>query len=106
MEANMNGHPTELLRPVFPWLDWVIAEHGVYIYLVFVWISPFLIAWILRGGFWRRHPTRYPVCVLPVLLIPTASPPPRQMPPPLPPTKDSHAESRPSSEDDAQSFGA
>ena len=101
----MNQHPTELLKPVFQWLDWLIDEYGVYIYLVFVWISPFLIAWILQGGFWRRRQTRHSVCVLPVLLVPTDSPP-RQVPPPLPPTKDGHAEQRACSDDDAQSFGA
>ena len=45
----MNRHPIELVTPVFRWLDWVIAEYGLYIYLVAVWASPFLIAWILNG---------------------------------------------------------
>ena len=102
----MNRHPIELLEPVFHWLDWLIAEHGHYIYLAMVWASPFLIAWILRGGFWRTRPTRQPVVVLPVLLIPTASPPSQPVPPPLPPSTDASPESRSSSEDDAQSFSA
>ena len=102
----MNRHPIELLEPVFHWLDWLIAEHGHYIYLAMVWASPFLIAWILRGGFWRRRPTPQPVVVLPVLLIPTASPPSQPVPPPLPPSTDASPESRSSSEDDAQSFSA
>ena len=95
----MNRHPIELLDPVFHWLDWLIAEHGHQIYLVMVWASPFLIAWILRGGFWRRRTTRQPV-----LLVPTASPPSQPVPPPLPPSTDASPESRSSSEDDAQSF--
>ena len=45
----MDRHPLELVTPVFHWLDWVIAEYGLYIYLVAVWASPFLIAWILNG---------------------------------------------------------
>jgi len=64
----MNRHPIELFEPVFRWLDWLIAEHGHQIYLVMVWTSPFLIAWILRGGFWRRRPRRSLV-VLPVASV-------------------------------------
>jgi len=30
----MNKHPIEMLDPVFHWLDGVIAEHGLEIYLV------------------------------------------------------------------------
>src|SRR5437660_9113957 len=102
----MNRHPIELLEPIFRWLDWLIAEHGHHIYLVMVWASPFLIAWVLRGGFWRRRPKRDPVLVVPVLLVPTASPPSQPVPPPLPPSIDASPESRSSSEDDAQSFSA
>src|SRR5881296_853242 len=70
----MNRHPIDLLEPVFRWLDWLIAEHGHHIYLVMVWASPFLIAWILRGGFWRRRQRRS-IIVLPVSWVPPASPP-------------------------------
>src|SRR6266496_3775476 len=79
----MNRHPIELLEPVFRWPDWLIAEHGHQIYLVMVWTSPFLIAWILRGGFWRKRQRR-PILVAPVLLVPIASPPSQAVPPPLP----------------------
>ena len=102
----MNQHPIELLRPVFRWLDWLIAEHGVYIYLVAVWASPFLNACILRGRLRRRRLTRHPVLVWPVLLVPTAPPPSRPVPPPLPPSTDARPELRPSSDNDAQSFAA
>jgi hypothetical protein len=33
----MKPHPVTILDPVFRWLDWLIAEHGYYIYLVMVW---------------------------------------------------------------------
>lgn len=101
----MNRHPIELLEPVFHWLDWLIAEHGHYIYLVMVWASPFLIALILSGGFWRRRPRRSSV-VLPVSSVPTASPPSQPVPPPLPPIIEVSSQSRLSSENDVQSFSA
>ena len=101
----MNQHPIELLRPVFRWLDWLIAEHGHHIYLVMVWASPFLIAWILRGGFWRRR-QRHRILVTPVLLVPIASPPSQQAPPPLPPIIETKPQSREGSDNDMQSFSA
>jgi hypothetical protein len=35
----MNRHPIELVMPLFHWLDWIIAEYGLYIYLVAVWVQ-------------------------------------------------------------------
>jgi len=43
----MNVSPLEVLGPVFHFLDEVIANYGVYLYLVFVWLCLILIAWIL-----------------------------------------------------------
>jgi hypothetical protein len=101
----MKGHPIELLTPVFRWLDWLIAEHGHHIYILMVWISPFLIAWVLRGGLRRKRPTRHPVG-LTVIWIPPPSAASRSVPPPLPPRRDASADSQPSSNNDAQSFSA
>jgi hypothetical protein len=42
------------LEPFYKWLDWLIAEHRLSLYPVTIWLSPLLIAWILKGGFWRR----------------------------------------------------
>ena len=96
----MNRHPIELLEPVFRWLDWLIAEHGHHIYLVMVWASPFLIVWILKGGFWRRRPRRS------ASWVPAVSPPSQPVPPPLPPIIEASPQSPLSSDDDVQSFSA
>jgi hypothetical protein len=50
----MERHPITLLLPLFDWLDSLIDQYGLYVYLVIWWLTPFLIAWILSGGFWRR----------------------------------------------------
>ena len=44
----MNLNPATVLDPVFHFLDWIIAEWGVYLFLAFVWLSLILIVVILR----------------------------------------------------------
>jgi hypothetical protein len=52
----MHTHPVVLLKPVFDLLNEIIRDYGLYIYMAMVWLSPFLSAWILSGGFWRKPP--------------------------------------------------
>ena len=75
----------EALQPVLKFLDTLIEEQGHILYMVLVYISIPLIAWILSGGL-RRKPSR-PVSTAPVAIIvirPPMPPPPRPLPPPLP----------------------
>ena len=73
----MNQHPDMPRDPAFRCLDWVIVNYGLEIYMVAVWLSPFMIAWILRGGFWRRPPRRRPFRKAPpVIPLTKATPPP------------------------------
>ena len=39
----MNLNPATVLDPVFHFLDWIIAEWGVYLFLAFVWLSVIVI---------------------------------------------------------------
>jgi len=51
----MNLKPAAVLNPVFNFLDAPISNYGVYLYLVFVWLSLGAIAWVLGGGLRRRR---------------------------------------------------
>ena len=73
----MHTHPVILLKPVFHFLDEIIRNYGLYIYMGMVWLSPFLIVWILSGGFWRRPPRRRRIRkVTPTITRTKATPPP------------------------------
>ena len=52
----MNLNPATVLNPVFNFLDALISDYGVYCYLVFVWLSLAVIAWVLSGGLRQRRP--------------------------------------------------
>ena len=71
----------EALQPVLEFLDWLVAEHGHQLYLVLVYVSIPLIAWILGNGR-RRKPSR-PVSAMPITIIvirPPTRPPPLSSP--------------------------
>jgi len=79
--GTMNLNPAELLNPIFNALDSLIENDGVYLYLVFVWLSLAVIAWVLSGGLRRKRPQGNSATVIPGIIF-TMQPPP-QSPPPI-----------------------
>jgi hypothetical protein len=76
----MNLNPAAVLNPVFNALDALIQNYGVYCYLVFVWLSLAVIAWVLSGGLRRKRAHGNSVTVIPGIII-TTRPPIQPLPP-------------------------
>ena len=76
----MNLNPAELLNPIFNALDALIQDYGVYLYLVFVWLSLWR-AWILSGGLLRKRSQGNSATVVPGIIFTTRLP--IQSPPPI-----------------------
>ena len=76
----MSLNPATVLNPVFNCLDALIADYGVYCYLVLVWLSVAVIAWVLSGGLRRKRPQRNAATIIPGIIF-TMRPP---IQPPLP----------------------
>ena len=76
----MNLNPAEVLNPIFNALDALIADYGVYCYLVFVWLSLALIAWVLSGGLRRKRPQGNSATIISGIII-TPRPSMHQPPP-------------------------
>jgi hypothetical protein len=47
-----------VLNPVFRFLDGIIAEWGVYLFIAFVWLSVWVLAWVFSGGLRRKFPNQ------------------------------------------------
>jgi hypothetical protein len=77
----MNLNPAAVLNPVFKFLDALISNYGVYLYLVFVWLSLAVIVWILSGGLRRKRPQGNSATVIPGIIFTTR--PSNQSPPPI-----------------------
>jgi hypothetical protein len=77
----MNLNPAELLNPIFNFLDALIQDYGVYLYLVFVWLAMLMIGWIFSGGLQRKRPQGNSVTVIPGIIFTMR--PPIQPPPPI-----------------------
>jgi hypothetical protein len=52
----MNLNPATVLDPVFQFLDGIIAEWGVNLFIVFIWLSVLVLAWVFSGGLRRKFP--------------------------------------------------
>jgi hypothetical protein len=75
----MNLNPAAVLNPVFNALDALIQNYGVYLYLVFVWLSLGAIAWVLGGGLRRKRPQGNSAMIISGIIITTR--PPMHQPP-------------------------
>jgi hypothetical protein len=74
-------NPATVLNPVFNCLDALISDYGVYLYLVFVWLSLGAIAWVLGGGLRRKRSQGNSATVNSGIIFMTR--PPNQSPPPI-----------------------
>lgn len=71
----MNLNAGEVLKPVFYFLDAAIANYGVYLYLVLVWVSVVVLAWIFSGGPRRKFPKQPHIRAgIGILILPPANP--------------------------------
>jgi hypothetical protein len=77
----MNLNLSELLNPIFNALDALISDYGVYLYLVFVWLSLGAIAWVVGGGLRRKQSNGNSTTIISGIIFTTR--PPNQSPPPI-----------------------
>ena len=77
---NLNLEMLKVLLRFFDASNALIADYGVYFYLVFVWLALAVIAWIFSGGL-RKRMKGNAATVIPVVVIMAQSP--RQPEPPL-----------------------
>ncbi len=73
-------NPATVLNPVFHFLDALISDYGVYLYLVFVWLSLAVIAWVLGGGLRQTRSHGNSTMIISGIIFTTR--PPNQSPPP------------------------
>jgi hypothetical protein len=73
----MNLNPATVLDPVFQFLGGMLEEYGVYFYLVFVWLSLLVLAWVFNGGLRRKFPNQPHVSAgIGIIIQPHKPPPP------------------------------
>jgi hypothetical protein len=72
----MKLSPLDILNPVFRFLDWIISEWGVYLFLAFVWLSVLVLAWVFSGGLRRKFPNQPHVSASIGIVIQPHTPPP------------------------------
>jgi hypothetical protein len=54
----MNLNPATVFDPVFHFLQGIIADYGLYLFLAFVWLSVLVLAWVFSGGLRRKFPNQ------------------------------------------------
>ena len=65
----MNTHPIQMLDPVFKFIDRVIDDYGLYLFVGFVYVAiPFLF-WVLCGGLRRTLFKGKPVPHIPPVIL-------------------------------------
>jgi hypothetical protein len=67
-------NPATVLNPVFNALDALLSNYGVYLYLVFVWLSLVVIAWVLGGGLRRTRSQENSATIIPGIIFTTRPP--------------------------------
>ena len=58
----MNSNPAMVLDALFHFLDGIIADYGLYLFLAFVWLSLLVLVWVFSGGLRRKFPNQPHVC--------------------------------------------
>ena len=95
---------SQLLQPVFDFLDRLIRDYGDILSMVFVYAAILFLAWVLSVGLRRKLYRGKPAPHVTVgLYLPIGRPPPQ--PPPLPPPIIG-SEPDPFPDDDGDSFAA
>jgi hypothetical protein len=77
----MNLNPAIVLDPVFHFLDGIIADYGLYLFLAFVWLCLAVLAWVFNGGLRRKFPDQPHVRASIGIVIQPHTPP--SPPPPI-----------------------
>lgn len=65
----MNVNPADVLNPNVNALDALIQNYGVYLCLVFVWLSLAVIGWVLSGGLRRKSQDGNSATVIPGVIF-------------------------------------
>jgi len=68
--------PLDILNPVFHFLDGIIQNYGVYLYLAFAWLSLLVLAWVFNGGLRRKFSNQPHICASIGIIIQPHTPPP------------------------------
>src|SRR5258706_42367 len=77
----MNLNAPELMQPVFDFLDGLIRDQGDILFMLLVYATIPLIAWILSGGLRRKSHGQPHITLAPFFMFRPPAPPPPELPP-------------------------